>query len=70
MKILLLVFGTHLKALAAGMVKLVGSDYNLIVAEVSKLLEDSSCYDSMSKALNPYGKGKTCSRIVDHIKTI
>ena len=58
------------EALAAGTVKLVGTDYNLIVGEVSMLLEDSSYYDSMSKALNPYGDGKACSRIVDYIKTI
>lgn len=58
------------EALVAGTVKLVGTDYNLIVGEVSMLLEDSSYYDSMSKALNPYGDGKACSRIVDYIKTI
>ncbi len=70
MKMLLLVLGTHPKALAAGTVKLVGSDYNLMVGEVSMLLEDSSYHGGMSKALNPYGKGKACSRIVDYIKTI
>lgn len=70
MKMLLLVLGMHPEALAAGTVKLVGTDYNLIVGEVSMLLEDSSYYDSMSKALNPCGDGKACSRIVDYIKTI
>lgn len=50
MKMLLLVLGTHPKALAAGTVKLVGSDYNLMVGEVSMLLEDSSYHGGMSKA--------------------
>ena len=52
------------EALDAGTVKLVGTDHDLIVSEVSKLLEDTNYYDKMSKAVNPYGDGKACSRIV------
>lgn len=56
------------EALEAGTVKLVGTDYNKIVAEISSLLEDSVYYDNMSKAVNPYGDGKACERIVLSIK--
>ena len=52
------------EALDAGTVKLVGTDYNRIVSEVSILLDDASAYDQMSKAVNPYGDGKACMRIV------
>ena len=52
------------EALASGTVHLVGTDYNKIFNEVSTLLEDSSAYDKMSKAVNPYGDGKACGRIV------
>lgn len=52
------------EALDAGTVKLVGTNHDLIVAEVSKLLEDKSYYDQMSHAVNPYGDGKACDRIV------
>lgn len=52
------------EALDAGTVKLVGTDYNRIVSEVSILLDDSSAYEQMSKAINPYGDGKACMRIV------
>lgn len=52
------------EALAAGTVKLVGTDYHKIVAEVSMLLEDQVYYDQMSKAVNPYGDGQACCRIV------
>lgn len=51
------------EALASGTVHLVGTDYNKIFNEVSTLLEDSSAYDKMSKAVNPYGDGKACGRI-------
>lgn len=56
------------EALEAGTVKLVGTDYNRIVSEVSKLLENKEYYDSMSKAVNPYGDGLACSRIVKKLK--
>lgn len=53
------------EALDAGTVKLVGTDHELIVSEVSKLLEDKAYYDKMSHAVNPYGDGKACGRIVE-----
>lgn len=56
------------EALTAGTVKLVGTDYNKIVSEVSELLENPSYYDSMSKAVNPYGDGKSCARIVSRLE--
>ena len=52
------------EALASGTVHLVGTNHDLIVSEVSTLLDDSVAYDRMSKAVNPYGDGKACSRIV------
>ena len=52
------------EALDAGTVKLVGTDHDLIVNEVSKLLEDKAYYDQMSHAVNPYGDGMACGRIV------
>ena len=52
------------EALEAGTVKLVGTDYDKIVHEVSKLLDNQEYYDGMSKAVNPYGDGMACSRIV------
>ena len=56
------------EALEAGTVKLVGTDYNKIVSEVSALLEDQEYYDRMSKAVNPYGDGLACKRIVDALR--
>ena len=58
------------EALEAGTVKLVGTDYEKIVSEVSRLLDDAAYYDSMSKAVNPYGDGRACERIVDFIMSI
>lgn len=52
------------EALYAGTVKLVGTDYDKIVHEVSQLLENKEAYEKMSKAVNPYGDGMACSRIV------
>lgn len=52
------------EALEAGTVKLVGTNYDKIVGEVSALLDDCKYYDTMSKAVNPYGDGKGCDRIV------
>lgn len=52
------------EALEARTVKLVGTDYHKIVSEVSNLLENVDYYNSMSKAVNPYGDGKACERIV------
>ena len=52
------------EALASGTVHLVGTDYQKIMDEVSTLLEDDNAYEKMSKAVNPYGDGKACERIV------
>lgn len=52
------------EALASGTVHLVGTDYQKIMDEVSTLLEDEQAYEKMSKAVNPYGDGKACERIV------
>ena len=52
------------EALDAGTVKLVGTDYNKIVNEVSALIDDEETYEKMSKAVNPYGDGLACGRIV------
>lgn len=56
------------EALSAGTVRLVGTDYNKIVSEVSSLLDDEKHYEKMSKAVNPYGDGLACQRIVDTLK--
>ena len=56
------------EALEAGTVKLVGTDYDKIVSEVSALLDDQEYYDAMSKAVNPYGDGLACGRIVESLK--
>lgn len=56
------------EALEAGTVKLVGTDHDLIVSEVSRLIEDPAYYDQMSQAVNPYGDGLACSRIVNALK--
>lgn len=52
------------EALEAGTVKLVGTDYDKIVNEVSRLLNDEIYYNQMSQAVNPYGDGLACERIV------
>lgn len=52
------------EALDAGTVKLVGTNYDAIVNNVSTLLDNPSAYEKMSKAVNPYGDGKACGRIV------
>jgi UDP-N-acetylglucosamine 2-epimerase (non-hydrolysing) len=57
------------EAVAAGTVKLVGTNTDVIVAEVTKLLTDNAYYDTMSFAHNPYGDGKACQRIIEVIKT-
>lgn len=56
------------EALAAGTVKLVGTDFDKIVGEVSELLNNVEYYDRMSKAVNPYGDGRACERIVNVLK--
>lgn len=56
------------EALEAGTVKLVGTNHDLIVSEVTRLIEDPAYYEQMSQAVNPYGDGLACSRIVDALK--
>lgn len=55
------------EALDAGTVKLVGTDRDKIISEVSRLLDDADYYEKMSKATNPYGDGRACQRIVKHL---
>lgn len=56
------------EALEAGTVKLVGTNYDIIVSEVSRLLDDVAYYEKMSKSINPYGDGKACERIINILK--
>lgn len=56
------------EALASGTVHLVGTDYDKIVNEVSTLLDNAAAYEAMSKAVNPYGDGKACERIVNVLR--
>ena len=58
------------EALEAGTVKLVGTDYDRIVYEVSALLENQEYYERMSKAENPYGDGQACNRILNVLDRI
>lgn len=55
------------EAVAAGTVKIVGTDKKIIIEEAQKLLDDKEEYKKMSRALNPYGDGNSCDRIVDGI---
>lgn len=55
------------EALSSGTVKLVGTDYDVIVREVSNLFDNPCEYEKMSKAINPYGDGKACERIVKNL---
>ena len=56
------------EAVMAGTVKLVGTDYDAIVDNVSILLDDPQAYSQMSQATNPYGDGKSCKRIVERLR--
>lgn len=58
------------EALSAGTVKLVGSDYDKILNGVSELLTNLDAYEEMSHAVNPYGDGHACERIVDTVSKI
>ena len=58
------------EALSSGTVHLVGTDYQRIMDEVSALLDDQKTYDKMSKAVNPYGDGKACGRIVEYLRNV
>ncbi len=53
----------------AGTAKLVGTDKALIMKEASKLLDDNKEYEKMSKAINPYGDGKTSERVVELLRS-
>jgi UDP-N-acetylglucosamine 2-epimerase (non-hydrolysing) len=55
------------EAVEAGTVKLVGTNYDLIVSETSRLLDDEEYYNIMSQANNPYGDGQACERIIEFI---
>lgn len=55
------------EALEAGTVKLVGTNYERIVHEVSALIDEQEYYDRMSKAVNPYGDGLACGRIISNL---
>ncbi len=56
------------EALDAGTVRLVGTDYDMITCQVSRLLDDTDAYNAMSHAVNPYGDGHACERIVEKLK--
>lgn len=58
------------EALSAGTVRLVGTGYDRIVGEVSRLLDDESAYEAMSRAVNPYGDGKACGRIIEALDRV
>ena len=58
------------EALEAGTVHLVGTSKELIIKEVSHLLNDHEHYSKMSKAHNPYGDGKACSRVVQALNSL
>ena len=58
------------EALEAGTVKLVGTDFDRISMEVSCLLEDEFYYRRMSHAVNPYGDGRACPRILKALQQI
>lgn len=55
------------EAIDAGTVKLVGTDYHLIVNSVSELLENHTLYLQMSQSTNPYGDGHACERIIENL---
>ena len=55
------------EAVDAGTVKLVGTDYDRIVSEVSRLINDYKYYSTMSEAVNPYGDGNACKRIIQSL---
>ena len=56
------------EAVAAGTVKLVGTDTDLIIREAQQLIDDPAAYEAMSRASNPYGDGKACEKIIEFIK--
>ena len=57
------------EGIAAGTAKLVGTDADTIVAETERLLDDDAAYAAMARAHNPFGDGKSASRIVELLAT-
>lgn len=55
------------EALEAGTVKLVGTNFNKILFEVSSLLDNKIYYEKMSKSTNPYGDGNACDKIIQFL---
>ncbi|MDA8712182.1 UDP-N-acetylglucosamine 2-epimerase (non-hydrolyzing) [Alphaproteobacteria bacterium] len=55
------------EALAAGTVKLVGTDRDMIMRETARLLDDGAHYEEMARAHNPYGDGEACARIISFL---
>ena len=56
------------EAVSAGTVKLVGASKDNIVSMIDLLLKDKNLYSEMSEAHNPYGDGKACDKIIEHIR--
>ena len=59
-----------MEGVTAGTAKLVGTNKDLIVAELSKLLDDPIAYEKMAKAVNPYGDGTACKQIADIVSKL
>lgn len=55
------------EAVIAGTVKLVGTDKDKIINWVNRLIKNKNLYDKMARAINPYGDGKACKRILKHL---
>lgn len=55
------------EAVSAGTVKLIGTAYEDVLRETNLLLDDAAHYCSMAEAVNPYGDGEACARIVNRI---
>ena len=58
------------EAIAAGTVKLIGTNYEKIMSSVSELLDNPAEYLKMSKAVNPYGDGMACKRIINYLSHV
>lgn len=58
------------EGIEAGTVRLVGTDKDRIVSEIMRLLDNTSLYEKMSKAVNPYGDGKAAERIVEILRRV
>ena len=58
------------EAVDAGTVKVIGVEYENVYNEISHILNDKKEYDKMSNAVNPYGDGKACDRIIDFIENL